>query len=76
MAVITAPNGYVFYHYIPTQPGAIVVAVLFALGTLAVLWRSITTRTLFAIPFMVGGVRKFFAPVASCCYMRRCQVLC
>lgn len=58
MAVLTSPNGYVFYFYIPTKPGAIVVAVLFALGTLAVLWRTVTTRTKFAIPFMVGGVRK------------------
>ncbi|KAF2760921.1 putative RTA1 domain protein [Pseudovirgaria hyperparasitica] len=58
MAVITSPNGYIFYHYIPTQPGAIVVAVLFALGTLAVLYRSITTRTAFAIPFIIGGLRE------------------
>jgi hypothetical protein len=62
MAVITTPSGYILYHYIPSKPGAIVVAALFALGTLAVLWRSITTRTKFAIPFMVGGVCKYIAP--------------
>lgn len=58
MAVLTSPKGYVFYYYIPTKPGAIVVAALFALLTLAVLWRSITTRTKFAIPLMIGCVRK------------------
>jgi hypothetical protein len=62
MAVITTPSGYILYHYIPSKPGAIVVAALFALGTLAVLWRCITTRTKFAIPFMVGGVCKYIEP--------------
>lgn len=66
MAVITASNEYIFYHYIPSQPGAIVVAALFAIGTLAVLWRSITTRTKFAIPFMIGGVRKFLIICIVC----------
>lgn len=60
MAFITSPNGYVFYHYIPSKVGAIIVAALFAAGTLAVLWRSISTRTKFAIPLMVGGVCKSF----------------
>ncbi|KAH7070231.1 RTA1 like protein [Paraphoma chrysanthemicola] len=64
MAVITSPNGYIFYHYIPTKPGAIVVVALFALGTLVVLWRSITTRTRFAIPFMIGGVLEVIGYIA------------
>ncbi|KAF9879706.1 putative RTA1 domain protein [Colletotrichum karsti] len=64
MAVLTSPNGYIFYHYIPTKVGAIIVAVLFGLGTLAVLWRSITSRTKFAIPFMVGGVLEVVGYVA------------
>ena len=59
MDVVKSPNGYIFYHYIPTKPGAIVVATLFALGALAVIWRSVTTRTRFAIPFIVGCIRKF-----------------
>lgn len=58
MAVLKSPNGYIFYYYIPTKPGAIVVAAVFALLTLAVLWRSITTRTKFAIPLMIGCLRK------------------
>lgn len=58
MGEITSPNGYVYYYYIPSQPGAIVVCVLFAIGTLAVAFRSISTRTWFAIPFIVGGIRK------------------
>lgn len=66
MSVLTSPNGYIFYYYIPTKPGAIVVASLFALGTLAVLWRSFTTRTKFAIPFMIGGIRKSWLHSAIC----------
>ncbi|KAF2721407.1 RTA1-domain-containing protein [Polychaeton citri CBS 116435] len=56
MPVVKSPTGHIFYHYIPTKVGAIIVATLFAMGTLAVLWRSSFTKTKFAIPFMVGGV--------------------
>lgn len=38
---------------------------LFAIGTLAVTWRSISTRTKFAIPFITGGLRKSFPSSSS-----------
>lgn len=59
MAVLKpTPSGYFLWDYVPSRIAAIAVAALFLIGTLAVIWRSIRTRTKFAIPFIISGTCK------------------
>lgn len=46
---------YYLWDYVPSMPAAIVAIVLFGILTSGVVWRSVSTRTRFAIPFAVGG---------------------
>ncbi|KAI6373023.1 hypothetical protein MCOR25_003554 [Pyricularia grisea] len=47
---------YSLYHYDPSIPGAIVVAVIFLLTTVFHFWQLIKTRCWFMIPLAVGGI--------------------
>jgi hypothetical protein len=59
MAVLKpTPSGYYLWDYVPSQVAAIAAAVLFGIATAIIIWRSITTKTRFAIPFIVGGICK------------------
>lgn len=49
-------SGYYLWDYIPSMPAAIVAVCLFGILTSGVVWRSVTTRTRFAIPFAIGGL--------------------
>lgn len=55
------PDAYTFrlYHYDPTIPGAIVVAVIFLGTTVFHFWQLIKSRCWFMIPLAVGGIRTF-----------------
>ncbi|EHA51428.1 RTA1 domain-containing protein [Pyricularia oryzae 70-15] len=52
------PDAYTFrlYHYDPTIPGAIVVAVIFLGTTVFHFWQLIKSRCWFMIPLAVGGI--------------------
>ncbi|TLS30043.1 hypothetical protein PpBr36_02241 [Pyricularia pennisetigena] len=52
------PDAYTFrlYHYDPTIPGAIVVAVIFLATTIFHFWQLIRSRCWFMIPLAVGGI--------------------
>jgi hypothetical protein len=47
---------FIFYHYAPSMPAAIVFIVLFALSTGFHYWQMIRTRTWFMIPFSIGAI--------------------
>ncbi|OAA63080.1 RTA1 like protein [Cordyceps fumosorosea ARSEF 2679] len=55
---------YYLWDYVPSMPAAIVAVVLFGLLTSGVVWRSISTRTRFSIPFAIGGLFEFIGYVA------------
>ena len=48
-------GGYVFYHYVPSLPAAIVFVVLFALTTFYHIFQIGKKRTWYFIPLAVGG---------------------
>ncbi|POR31739.1 Uncharacterized protein TPAR_08065 [Tolypocladium paradoxum] len=48
-------GGFYLWDYLPSLPAAIVFAILFGLATLFIVWRIVRTRTLFSIPFAIGG---------------------
>lgn len=50
-------HGYYLWKYVPSLPGAIIFAVLFASITGAHIWRLFKTRLWFCIPFTIGGLR-------------------
>lgn len=49
-------GSYYLWDYVPSLPAAVVAVVLFGLLTSGVVWRSVSTRTRFAIPFAIGGL--------------------
>lgn len=49
-------GGYYVWEYLPSLEAAVIFAVVFALATSYVTFQSIRTRTLFAIPFIIGGI--------------------
>lgn len=55
---------YYLWDYVPSMPAAIVAIVLFGILTSGVVWRSVSTRTRFAIPFAVGGLCASFPDLA------------
>jgi hypothetical protein len=59
MPELKAYRNYYLWDYVPSLPTAIVATLLFCITTAAVLYRSISTRTRFAIPFIVGGFCMF-----------------
>lgn len=50
-------HGYYLWKYVPSLPGAIIFAILFASITAAHTWRLFRTRLWFCIPFTIGGYR-------------------
>ncbi|KAF2008816.1 RTA1 like protein [Aaosphaeria arxii CBS 175.79] len=57
MAVLKPYRGsYYLWNYIPSTPAAALFAALFALSTCYIIWRTIKTRALFCIAFVIGGL--------------------
>ena len=52
-------GNFYLWDYVPSLPAAIIFALLFGLATAFIVWRLVRTRTLFSIPFAVGGVCKW-----------------
>ncbi|KAJ3472977.1 hypothetical protein NLG97_g10597 [Lecanicillium saksenae] len=57
-------SGYYLWDYVPSLPVACVAIALFGILTSGVVWRSISTRTRFAIPFAIGGLFEIVGYVA------------
>ena len=51
-------GGFKLYHYDPTIPGAIVIAIAFGITTAYHIWQLIRTRCWMALPIVIGGFRK------------------
>jgi hypothetical protein len=49
---------FFLWQYVPSKPAALAIAALFIASTLLVVFRMVKTRTLFSIPFVLGGLRK------------------
>jgi hypothetical protein len=49
-------KNYVLYHYTPSLPCAILLAVLFALTTVFHLYQRIKAHSKYFNPFIVGGI--------------------
>ncbi|KAM4059174.1 RTA1 like protein [Hirsutella rhossiliensis] len=49
-------GNFYLWDYVPSKPAAILLAILFGLATLVVVWRMVRTRTLFSIAFALGGL--------------------
>jgi hypothetical protein len=75
LAAAMAPQGFQFYHYIPSLPVNSLFVVLFALPTALHLYQIVKRRslkppkrTLFMIPFFIGGLLEcsgYIARIAS-----------
>lgn len=61
MAVLKPLHGrdYYLWKYVPSQPAAIVFAILFLVATLAHSWRIYKARARFCIAFAIGGLCRF-----------------
>ena len=46
------------YKYVPSEPTAIAFAAIFGLTTLVHLFQLVTSKTLYFIPFLMGGLCK------------------
>ncbi|TQV95074.1 RTA1 domain-containing protein [Cordyceps javanica] len=57
-------GSYYLWDYVPSMPAAIVAVALFSILTSGVVWRSISTRTRFVIPFAIGGLFEIVGYVA------------
>lgn len=44
------------WHYVPSLPAALVFTGLFALATIAHIWKMARTRMWFCLPFVIGGI--------------------
>lgn len=53
---------WAFYRYEPSMIAAVIFIVLFSITTSLHLYQLIRTRTLYFIPFLIGGFRKSLAP--------------
>ena len=47
------------WKYVPSLPGAVIVAGAFAVITAYLVYQIVRTRTRFSIPYVAGGVCKF-----------------
>lgn len=52
------PGGYQLWHYYPSVPGAIVMAMAFLGLSVAHLWFIVKRGKMFCIPLVVGGICK------------------
>lgn len=51
------------YRYTPTLAGAIVALIVFAILTGVHFWRMIRARSFYFVPFLVGGICTYRAPM-------------
>lgn len=64
---------WAFYRYEPSMVAAVIFILLFSVSTSLHMYQLIRTRTLYFIPFLIGGFRKsialhllFFRPPSVC----------
>jgi hypothetical protein len=55
MAVLETYKGVYLWKYLPSVPAAIIFAILYALPTVALVYKMSKHRTWFTIPFVLGG---------------------
>ncbi len=55
-------GGYFLWKYLPSIEAAGIFCVLWALATVAHVWKIWKTRLWFGIPFAVGGFSSWFCP--------------
>lgn len=53
------PGEFVFYHYDPSLPAAVIFISLFSITSLLHLYQLIRSRAWYFIPFLAGCVCKF-----------------
>ncbi|KAK3367719.1 RTA1 like protein-domain-containing protein [Podospora didyma] len=60
-------GGYYLWKFLPSVPGAVIFAILFLAITVPHVWRIVTKKTWFCIPFALGGLMEVigFATRAS-----------
>ena len=51
---------FVYYYYAPSTAAACIFLVLFGLSSILHFYQLVYTRTWFMIPFLIGGICKFF----------------
>lgn len=51
---------WILYYYTPSSAAAGIFIVLFGISTVYHFYQLMRTRTWFMIPFLIGGLRKFF----------------
>jgi hypothetical protein len=49
------------WAYVPNLPAAIVFAGLFAIATIAHVWKMVRTRMWSCVPFVIGGLCEFIS---------------
>jgi hypothetical protein len=55
---------FFLWQYVPSKPAALAIAALFIASTLLVVFRMVKTRTLFSIPFVLGGLLEILGFLA------------
>ncbi|KAH8749728.1 RTA1 like protein-domain-containing protein [Diaporthe sp. PMI_573] len=53
-----------YYNYEPSTTAAVIFIVLFAMTTIIHLWQMVRTKTLFLIPFLIGGFFELVGYIA------------
>ena len=59
------PGGYQLWHYLPSIPGAIIMAIVFLSLTVAHQWFIVRSGKWFCIPLIIGGICKSKPPCSS-----------
>lgn len=59
---------WVLYYYTPSSAAAGIFIALFGLSTVYHFYQLMRTRTWFMIPFVIGGLRKFFHHSLGQCF--------
>lgn len=54
-------ENYYLWHYVPSTAAAVLFVVLFSLASSLIIWRIVKTRNWYCIPFVVGGLCKYFS---------------
>lgn len=54
---------YMLYHYSPRLAPAVIFITLFAISSIVHIWQLWRRRTWYFIPFVIGGLCKFWCPV-------------
>ena len=60
--IVTSPDVFEFYRYVPSKEAAAVFVILFALSSTLHLYQLIRTRAWIVVPLVVGGICKIDFP--------------